>query len=464
MVTGQLSRVSKLFIDRDGMTADEARDHRAACGIALVCGRDVARSYGLQTAVITAAELAARCFPGAVRVVLDSGAARAPLRLWRARRVTLGEALAATLGSGQLVVDGEGDSRADVIGLVFGDAEFNGRAALRVTFDGWIAATGPVATVERLGERDHCPLAAVLAASLAVSEVFMEFSGTSVEATRRAVGLSLWRPDVDIGNPDAQGVEVEYLPKELWVLGLGHLGSAYLWGLAALRYGCTGDVEVVLNDFDRVGRENLETSLLFTDASRGRFKTRVCSDWLEGRGFKTRLVERRFDERFVCGSAEPGLALCGFDDNGARRCLETAAFGRVVESGLGARADNFDALAMHTLRNGRAAAELWPDPSREEEDGRAERLAAQGRGYSMLGDNLCGRVDLAGASVSVPFVGATAASLVLAEVLRVLHEGPACTDLRLRLAAPSNVEGQVAGRYTSEDLAALRYVDADGGW
>ena len=27
-------------------------------------------------------------------------------------------------------------------------------------------------------------------------------------------------------------------------------------------------------------------------------------------------------------------------------------------------------------------------------------------------------------------------------------------DLRLRLAAPSNVEGQVAGRYTSEDLAA----------
>ena len=220
MVTGQLSRVSKLFIDRDGMTADEARDHRAACGIALVCGRDVARSYGLQTAVITAAELAARCFPGAVRVVLDSGAARAPLRLWRARRVTLGEALAATLGSGQLVVDGEGDSRADVIGLVFGDAEFNGRAALRVTFDGWIAATGPVATVERLGERDHCPLAAVLAASLAVSEVFMEFSGTSVEATRRAVGLSLWRPDVDIGNPDAQGVEVEYLPKELCLMRL----------------------------------------------------------------------------------------------------------------------------------------------------------------------------------------------------------------------------------------------------
>ena len=460
MVTGQLSRISKLFVDRDGMTVDEARAHRAACGIALVCGRDVSESYGLQTAVITAAGLAARCFPGAVRVVLDSRVASSPLRLWPTRRVTLGEALAATVGAEQLVVDGGGDGRGGVVGLVFGDAEFNGRA-LRVTFDGWIATTGPVAKVERLGERDHCPLAGVLAASLAVSEVFMEFAGISVEATRRAVGLSLWRPDVDIRKPGAQGVEVKYLPRELWVLGLGHLGSAYLWALAALRYCCTGDVEVFLTDFDRVGWENLETSMLFTDASRGRFKTRVCSDWLEGRGFKTRLVERRLDERFVCGSAEPRLALCGFDDNAARRCLETAAFGRVVESGLGARADNFDALAMHTLPNRRAAAEIWPDPSHEEEDARAERLAAQGRGYSMLGGNLCGRVDLAGVSVSVPFVGTTAASLVLAEVLRVFHGGPACTDLRLRLAAPSKVEGQVAGRYTSDDLA-LPYVGADG--
>ena len=418
-------------------------------------------SYGLQTAVITAAALAVRCFPSAVRVVLDSEVARTPLRLWRRGRITFGEALVATVGAGQLIVDSKDDIGADAVGLVFGDGEFNGRA-LRVTFDGWIAATGPLATVERLQESDHCPLAAVLAASLAVSEIFMEFSGTSVEATRRAVGLSLWRPDVHIGKAAAQGVEVEYLPRELWVLGLGHLGSAYLWGLAALRYGCTGDVEVVLNDFDRVGRENLETSVLFTDRSRGRFKTRVCSDWLEERGIRTRLVERRFDERFVCGSGEPRLALCGFDDNAARRCLETAAFDRVVESGLGARADNFDVLAMHTLPNRRPAAEIWPDPSREEEDARAERLATQGRGYSVLGEDLCGRVELADASVSVPFVGTTAASLVLAEVLRVLHEGPAYTDLRVGLAAPSNVGGQIAGWYTSGDGARLPYVHADG--
>ena len=460
MVIGQLSRISKLFVDRDGMTVDEARAHRAARGVALVCGADVGKSYGLQTAVMTAAGLASRCFPGAVRVVLDNQVARSPLMLWPDRPVTLGEALATAVGARQLVVDRDGDSRSGVIGLVFGDAEPNGRA-LRVTFDGWIAATGPVATVGRLGERDDCPLAAILAASLAVSEIFMALSCTSVEATRRAVGLSLWRPDVDIRTPDAQGVQVEYLPKELWVLGLGHLGSAYLWALSALRYCCTGDVEVFLNDFDRVGWENVETSMLFTDATRGQFKTRVCSEWLEERGFKTRLVERRLDERFVCGLTEPRLALCGFDDNAARRCLETAKFGRVVESGLGARADNFDALAVHTLPNPRPAAELWPDASREErdaEDARASRLAEHGRGYSMLGDNLCGRVDLAGASVSVPFVGTTAASLVLAEVVRAFHGGPACTDLRLRLATPGRVEGRVTGRYGSD---VLPYVHAD---
>ena len=137
-------------------------------------------------------------------------------------------------------------------------------------------------------------LSGILAASLAVSEIFMSFAEITVEATRRPIALSLWRPDADVRDPLAQGVPVQFLPKKLWVLGLGHLGNAYLWALAALQYQDAWEVKVVLNDFDRVKPENVETGLLFTDAAHTQYKTRICSTWLEKRGFRTRIVERRF--------------------------------------------------------------------------------------------------------------------------------------------------------------------------
>jgi hypothetical protein len=77
--------------------------------------------------------------------------------------------------------------------LVFGNAA-PAKSALRVTFDGWIAKVGPARDVTRLPEREYCSLAGVLAASLALSELFLCFDEISVEATRRVVAISLWRP------------------------------------------------------------------------------------------------------------------------------------------------------------------------------------------------------------------------------------------------------------------------------
>ena len=56
----------------------------------------------------------------------------------------------------------------------------------------------------------------------------------------------------------ALGMQVEFLPREFWALGLGHLGNAYLWSLATLPYPQSRrDVEIFLNDFDRVEPENV---------------------------------------------------------------------------------------------------------------------------------------------------------------------------------------------------------------
>jgi len=175
-----------------------------------------------------------------------------------------------------------------------------------------------------------------------------------------------------------------------------------------------------------------------SSADECRLKTRATCAWLERRDFHTRLVERRFDGNFRCHETEPrkepGLALCGFDSNAARRDLATAQFLRVVESGLGGTATNFDTISFHTLPNPRSADQLWPNLSKEEEKEHAEnqaRLARENPGYAQLGKDECGRYDLAGKSVAVAFVGVIAGSFVVAEVLRLAHGGPAFAQIKL---------------------------------
>jgi hypothetical protein len=454
-----LSRISKFFVDRDQTSVEAALWRRQKYAVNLLCGPDVEQSYTLQLAVLTAANIAGRCFPGAVRIVLEHKLAEAPLLVWPSLKRTFGQALACLLGPDALTdLRGHGQEGRTVI---FGNAPPT-KGALRVTFDGWIAKVGPANDIERLPEREYCSLSGVLAGSLAISELFFSFAEISIEATRRVVGLSLWRPDLDIGDPAALGLQVEFLPRELWVLGLGHLGNAYLWSLATLPYSDPGAVEIFLNDFDKVEPENIETGLVFNADSLRQYKTRTCSVWLEERGFRTRLIERRFDSTFRCRTDEPRLALCGFDSNPVRRDLAAAEFLQVIECGLGGTKNNFDTISLHTLPNPRTPGELWPDLTAEEEAKRIEhqeRVARENAAYSHLGGDDCGRYDLAGKSVAVPFVGATAASLVVAETIRLLHGGPAFTDVKLLLAAQGGRAALMSRNYSAQDFAGLKYCD-----
>jgi hypothetical protein len=323
-----------------------------------------------------------------------------------------------------------------------------------------------VRKLERLQEREYCSLSGVLAAALGMSELFASFAGISVEAGGRIRGLSLWRPDVDVDDPSAQGVPVEFLPGDLWVLGLGHLGNAYLWALATLPYQNPGAVEIFLNDFDKVEPANSDAGLLFNLNQVDRLKTRVCSQWLEERGFNTRLIERAFDSDFRChGDArgEPRLALCGFDSNSARRHLASADFLRVFESGLGGTADNFDTISFHALPNARTALELWPDLSTEEltkERENRARVVAENAAYAGLDTDECGRFEFAGKSIAVPFVGAAAACLVVSEAIRLLHGGPAYTDFKVALSARGRGAGRTAGAYGADAFAGLKQCAA----
>jgi hypothetical protein len=460
----ELSRISKLLVDRYKKTTEEALIHRQQYGVTLRCGPDVERSYTLQVAVLTAANIANKCFPGAVRARLEGGLAEAPLLIWPSLKQTLGHALACLLGPDAF--DDRTGHEQEGRALIFGEVHPT-MDSLRVTFDGWVAKVGPAHSEDRLREREYCPLSGVLAAALAISELFLSFAEISIEASRRTVGLSLWRPDLDIMDASAIGIPVEFLPRDLWALGLGHLGNAYLWSLSTMPYADPSAVEIVLNDFDKIEPANTETGLIFRAKDVGCYKTRVCSDWLEARNFRTRLVERRFDSAFRCRDDEPRLAFCGFDLNGPRRDLARARFNRVIESGLGGTADNFDTISLHTLPNPRKAEEIWRDPAPEEEEKRIKHqhlLARENPAYSHLGRDDCGRIDLAGKSVAVPFVGAAAASFVVAEAIKLLHGGPGYANIKIVLADPNRRSVQTAGDYGAKDFAGLTYCDAKTDW
>ena len=286
-----------------------------------------------------------------------------------------------------------------------------------------------------------------------------------IGTNRRTSVNEIYRALVEVTGFEAP---VEYLPRDLWVLGLGHLGNAYLWSLATLPYPDPKEAEFALFDFDKVEKDNIETGVIFTTVSIDRFKTRECDAWLDRRGFRTRLVERRFDATFRRqyrnpDDKEPALALSGFDSNSPRRDLPSAGFRRVIECGLGGMAENFDTIGLHTLPNPRAPDELWPDLSQEDEAKLAahqERMARENPGYGDLAADDCGRRALAGKSVAVPFVGSAAASFAVAEVIRLLHEGPAYHDIKLGLADPGKVSAHRNGNYTARDAVGATFVEA----
>lgn len=256
----------------------------------------------------------------------------------------------------------------------------------------------------RVSEHDDCPIAGVAAAALAISECFLSAFNVQIEAANRIVGLSLWRPDLHWTNVDTKGPSINYLPNEIWSLGLGHLGQAYLWCLAMLPYSKPDQVNIVLQDFDRTRDENLCTCVLTRSNDLDLHKTRVARRWLESRGFRPIVVERPFDEFTRVSPAEPALALCGFDGKGPRHLLEDAGFRRVVECGLGGRYHNFDSILLHSLpRDSISARDFWNPHARPAVDPATKALIHQHPEYANA-DPTCGFVQLVAARLKLAYL------------------------------------------------------------
>jgi hypothetical protein len=448
------SRISKLHVDAEELSPEEAGRRRAQHRMTLVLGPEIASSATLQAAALTAAVTALRCFPGAVRF---SSASNPSLRVAWGEQLGICDALIAV---GVTQVECKAPDNGSTIS--FGSTSESGQG-LQVTFDRWIGAVVPMPDRFRLREREGCILAGVLAGSLAVGEEFFRFAALHPEAGLRQVGSSLWNPLQDWRADNVNGPVLDYLPTEFSVLGLGHLGQAYSWTLGLLPFSQPEAVTVMLTDFDRVVPANYETGVLSVAGDDGKLKTRIVMRWLEARRFKTRIVERAFDEGMRRQAGEPPLALAGFDGAGPRWALDQVELGHVIDGGLGGNANNFDVIGLHTLPHPDFSAEaLWPRSDGIAAQERASKLASSNRVYEEVRRRHgCGQLELASRAVAVPFVGMTAASYALAEAARAVLGGIRVGNANVRISSLSQATfREIPDGYSPSRAPAIRYQRA----
>ena len=281
MVTpDELHRLVKLAMDTgEAESVEHAQRIFSGYRIGVAVGPEVQWSRSHQAALLTFLRLASRAFLGGVDVVIATNGELPNL-------VVGNPGIAATINKvgARRVRSLEPQVPAVCIGSM--DVPHAASFAVRAVFSGWRAGILPLHAAPLFEFAAEFPLAGALAAALAVNEAFLFVRQDTPEAGLREIGVSLWKPDAvdDWWTSANNGPEIAYLPSKLWLLGLGHLGQAYLWVLSMLPYERPDEVLLVLQDTDPVTNSTLSTSILSEREMVGVKKTRAMAANLETRG------------------------------------------------------------------------------------------------------------------------------------------------------------------------------------
>lgn len=418
-------RLMKLLVDSgECRTIEEAIATFSGYGVRVVLADSVAASPTQQVIALTAINTAARSFQGNVHITAPKNVVLAvpgfegtPLSDF-ASWVGVNPDCLPTDTWPEIHV---GDSGRTVAG-----------GALAPWASGWAFGIGLKGEGSGSADMAMFAPACVAAGALAVSEAFSILRRDSPYAGRRSVSFSLWSMAAGTDQPPA-GAARE-LDGGLWLVGLGHLGQAYCWTLGMMANVVRGPL--VLQDIDIVTTSTVTTSVLSAPADVKRKKTRIVAEWMDSRGFDTRLVERRFDAATRVATGEPMTALFGVDNPAARRACEGAGFSLVLDAGLGSGHKDFRSLRVRGFPGASTADKIWASS----EERPAGPLAPAYQALLAAGKEPCGVTTLATRSVGAPFVGCYAAAVLLAELLRRKAGLPGCSVIDVSLRIPDKAE------------------------
>jgi hypothetical protein len=289
------------------------------------------------------------------------------------------------------------------------------------------------------------PLAGIAAGALAVGAAFDAERGAGSDADAE---MNLW-PEV-AGESEAPDFHEVFLPSSIWLVGIGNLGQAFLWALAALPYAVPSDVSLVLQDRDQVSPENWATSVLVGDDTYGLLKTKVAEQWAMAKGFGVRRIDRRLVAADRLDDGDPRIALSGLDKIGPRKDLAQVGFDCVIDAGLGRTARSFDTYRVTVFDKQRTIATHFED----QDDPRVEDAIPDGDAYQRLLSEIgrCGTAEVAGAAVAAPYVSAVAATVAVSRLIAVTSG----------LQCPQNEVGKLSSTRPARIGPQIR-VDARGG-
>ena len=426
----QIARLAKILVDSENISFDEAQDRLRALTLEVIVGPEAA-SPAAHAAILTAISVASRTFIGGVRM---RGAIEQPLN--SALPLKAGSLAEAAVQAGTSVFDGR-PSRRIFVGTSGVPTE---PWSVSPWWNGWVAGTAKPG--EARWDAGDNPLPGIAAGALAVGAAF-EVERGRCHCLRTEVNL--W--PVRAGEVAPHFAEV-YMPGALWLIGLGNLGQAFLWTLAALPYANPADVSLVLQDHDKISEENWATSVLVKDEIYGVLKTKIAEQWALEKGFDVRRVDRRLLSSDRLDNSDPRLALSGVDKVEARKLMAKVGFDCIIDAGLGRTSSDFDRYRVTVFDHIRPIDRHFA----EQKDEPIDEAILEGEAYQRLEAEVgrCGKAEIGGASVAAPFVSALAATVATSRAIAVTSgcECPTNEVGRLsfladrRLAQLTKVEGR----------------------
>lgn len=421
------SRITKAFADSSRVRSfAEAEARLDSIRLEIVVGDDQIRTPAGQAAALTAVATAKKCF-GSITIVASKDAALVA-------ELPIGKSVlmaARRLGARRADAQSPRATHRVCIGDVPGTAVWS----VACWWNRWLAGTR--AFVDDAVGDSRLALAGTFAGALAVRQIFA-CAAAGRNVLPRDETVSLWSPWTEAKDEET-GPERFDVPDKLWLLGLGHLGQAFVWNLCLL--GGSGERLAVLQDDQLVGEENEATSLLVLPGGRqlGRKKSRAASAWLEASGWRTDIIERRHFGDIALSKDDPPYLVSGLDKVEPRLALARHGFPYMIDAGIGHGPGDFEGIQIRTIAKGQAIDGLWGAPTAGAPS-RVETLQ-DSPAYRELERHIgrCGTFEFAEASVAVPFVGAASGALTLAHIIRLASLEAVPALFQMELGAPQMV-------------------------
>lgn len=436
------NRAAFAIAEKHDLELDEACDQMTNAVIWLISDESIKTSFSKQLSYLTTINIAHRVFLGGVKCVLPSDTPNLlPIHSDSLNNLVI--------RFGGLITDE--DNRAEDVKVLFGVECFDDNC-IEAVGNGWRGGINFYKQERVLLEetRSVVSLGPIVSASLACYYAFCKTFKILDNEIGVNTGISLW--NLNSGENwyknENEGPQELNMPRNIWTLGLGHLGQAYLWTSGLMPFKEPIKSLFLLQDADIIDFENIGSQILCFENNFGKPKTRPCLEFLESLGFKTQIVEKPFIEgdssQYWMGDFP--ILLNGVDNIKTRKSISNEQLALFIDGATNGTLALFDSFTMKNIfKIEKNTNELWLEEAIKDEKILHKKLYDK---YEK--SHKCGQLTNIG--ISTPFVGLFGATIVISELFRSLNYGKSYSIITLQIRDLSNVTAIENGNYGKELL------------